>query len=273
MDSRSVTWQKFLRACLRKRISTEKFLTLVQACSKETEPPSGTILVRMFFEEATSTDDPRLPLYLKELLHVGKCEIADILIAMLAIGTSALDVLSSASNPKEDADTLGDPNEILLSFDSILQMLTAEVNDGIIASRQDAIKTIQAMDAWLTKYPMILSLGYLIAAALGQNIIQQGLGQDSSKDLRISFLARIAPYIEQWSQTDVQLASTLDFWHKQYGFSDDMPGQSLDYLDGVDLGALSFRNNVLDSTPMNSRAGLYIYFNSLVCLSAISSAK
>ena len=38
----------------------------------------------------------------------------------------------------------------------------------------------------------------------------------------------------------------------------------MNLLDGVDLGTLSFQENVLDSEPMNTRAGLYIYLNAMV---------
>lgn len=70
--------------------------------------------------------------------------------------------------------------------------------------------------------------------------------------------------IAQLSQTDLQLATGLDFLQKQYNISDDVPGQTLELLDGVDLGALSFQESVMDNTPVNKRAGLYVYLNALV---------
>lgn len=70
--------------------------------------------------------------------------------------------------------------------------------------------------------------------------------------------------IAQLSQTDLQLATGLDFLQKQYNISDDVPGQTLELLDGVDLGALSFQESVMDNTPVNTRAGLYVYLNALV---------
>lgn len=70
--------------------------------------------------------------------------------------------------------------------------------------------------------------------------------------------------IAQLSQIDLQLATGLDFLKKQYDIRDDVPGQTLELLDVVDLGALSFHENVMDNTPVNTRAGLYVYLNALV---------
>ena len=69
--------------------------------------------------------------------------------------------------------------------------------------------------------------------------------------------------VAQLSQTDLQLATGLDFFQKQFDIRDDVPGH-LELLEGVDLGALSFQESVLDNTPVNTRAGLYVYLNALV---------
>ncbi len=82
--------------------------------------------------------------------------------------------------------------------------------------------------------------------------------------MRASLGRCLSSLITQLSQTNLQLATTLDFWQKQYDLRADTPGQSLDLIDGVDLGALSFQQNVIDNAPLNTRAGLYIYLNAMV---------
>lgn len=62
----------------------------------------------------------------------------------------------------------------------------------------------------------------------------------------------------------MQLAGTLNYWQKHYQFLDELPAESMDLLGGVDLGALSFQESVMDNEPVNTRAGLYIYLNALV---------
>lgn len=66
------------------------------------------------------------------------------------------------------------------------------------------------------------------------------------------------------SQTNIQLASALSYWQKHYQMQDALPQDSMELLGGVDLGALSFQESVLDNEPMNTRAGLYVYLNAMV---------
>lgn len=82
----------------------------------------------------------------------------------------------------------------------------------------------------------------------------------------MSFGGCLSTLIAQLSQTNLQLATTLDFWQKQYDIRDGLPGQDLELLGGVDLGALSFQESVLDNAPLNTRAGLYIYLNAMVTI-------
>ena len=80
----------------------------------------------------------------------------------------------------------------------------------------------------------------------------------------VSFSRCLSILVTHISQTNLQLATNLDFWQKQYDIRDDVPGQTLDLLDGVDLGALSFQESVLDNARVNTRAGLYVYLNAMV---------
>ena len=74
----------------------------------------------------------------------------------------------------------------------------------------------------------------------------------------------LSSLIPQTSQTDPQLANNLDFWQKQYILNEVAPAEPLDLLDAVDMGTLSFQESVLDSAAINTRAGIYVYLNSLV---------
>lgn len=62
----------------------------------------------------------------------------------------------------------------------------------------------------------------------------------------------------------MQLAGTLSYWQKQYHLHDELSAESMDLLNSVDLGALSFQDSVLDNEPINTRSGLYIYLNAMV---------
>ena len=74
----------------------------------------------------------------------------------------------------------------------------------------------------------------------------------------------LSSLISRLSQTNLQLATTLDFWQKQYDLGSNVSVQALELLDGVDLGALSFQQSIMDNAPLNTRAGLYILLNAMV---------
>lgn len=67
-------------------------------------------------------------------------------------------------------------------------------------------------------------------------------------------------------QTDMQVAPALDFWQKQYGLGNQPAAQSLEQpFEDVNLGSLAFQESVMDTPPVATRAGIYVYLNALVC--------
>lgn len=70
--------------------------------------------------------------------------------------------------------------------------------------------------------------------------------------------------ISRLTQTHYQLATTLNFCQNKYDIHDEVSGQTLELLDSVDLGALSFQESVGDNASVNTRAGLYVYLNAMV---------
>lgn len=73
--------------------------------------------------------------------------------------------------------------------------------------------------------------------------------------------------VNNFSSTNIQLASMLSYWQKQYNLADEAPtnpGDPINMLGGVDLGALSFQDGVMDNEMVNTRADLYVYLNAAV---------
>lgn len=70
------------------------------------------------------------------------------------------------------------------------------------------------------------------------------------------------------STVSPSLAGELESIQKQYDIFDGELTTALDetLMQGVDIAALQFQNNVLDSPAITSRAGLYIYLHALVGL-------
>ena len=70
-------------------------------------------------------------------------------------------------------------------------------------------------------------------------------------------------------QTNMQVATDLDFWQKQYGLAEVDGTQPVDPSFNTDnLGSLAFQESILDTPIVTTRAGIYIYLNALV-LSAL----
>ena len=74
----------------------------------------------------------------------------------------------------------------------------------------------------------------------------------------------LTPLIQNLSQVNMQLAGTLQYWQKHYHLQDEIIADSMDLFNNVDLGTLSFQENVLDNEPTCTRSGLYIYLNANV---------
>ncbi|KAL8697963.1 MAG: hypothetical protein Q9201_006830 [Fulgogasparrea decipioides] len=154
--------------------------------------------------------------------------------ALLALNRVDVGTLLAVAEPSQgDNETIsdstlldaGDPTKPSLQL-VVVQLLTRKIADGIIKEDSELFQ-------FLHKFK----------AALGRSL---------------------TPMINDLSQTNIQLAETIDYWQKQYHLHDELSTESMDLLNGVDLGALSFQDSVLDNDPVNTRAGLYIYLNALV---------
>jgi len=83
--------------------------------------------------------------------------------------------------------------------------------------------------------------------------------------LKNSFGRALSPSITQLLQKNLQIATALDFWQKQYGLADGAAAQPADQaFEAVNMGAFAFQENVLDTPSVTTRAGTYVYLNALV---------
>lgn len=71
----------------------------------------------------------------------------------------------------------------------------------------------------------------------------------------------LSAYLSHSSDLSMQLRSRL------YSMQKDLsPGVEDSIVDSVNVNALQFEVSVMDEPIINSRAGLYIYLSSMVCL-------
>ena len=207
--------------------------------------------------------DPRLPLYIRELLALRIISVADILWSILP---PSLD-LSLGEQPNfYDQNTLEIQGVRKPTIEAIMvQMLTSEIAEGSLKTTQEVLTTLKCIIAWINLFPGSSALGYLVSAFLSIDIVQGALSQKVARGPKKIFGRSLATLISQTMQSNIQLATALDFWRKQYELIDD---ESIDIpeseLHGPDLGSLTFQQSVLDTPPVNTRAGAYIYLNALI---------
>lgn len=88
MEPQLETWHRFFHASLTKRLPPQTFQNMVKACSLKTEGvPAGRSLASALLAESRRTGlqqaDPRVPLYINELLDLELCSAADVLLSLL----------------------------------------------------------------------------------------------------------------------------------------------------------------------------------------------
>ncbi|KAL9604923.1 MAG: hypothetical protein Q9219_000111 [cf. Caloplaca sp. 3 TL-2023] len=253
-------WHNSIQACFRNRLSADKFLSALQAAEDKYSvlPPETLAKVLLDLGCRGKFVDPRLSLYLEALLDAKTLDSSVLLSALrktipdnVAVFQSSL--LDNGSSTKPSLQTI------------VLQLLTRKIANGLIAEDVELFWFLKTLIPWMTDFPSSVMIGFLVSATLGCPTAQEILPRVKAKKLKTSFGQSLTPFIGNLSQTNIQLASALSYWQKHYQLHDEIPAESMDLLNGVDLGTLSFEQGVLDNEPLNTRAGLYIYLNAMLC--------
>ncbi|KAL9051565.1 MAG: hypothetical protein Q9206_004654 [Seirophora lacunosa] len=232
---------------------------LYSRLGKDQKIKDGVDQVRMALLNAACRDglvDQRLCTYLEALLESQIIDSSVLLSAILPVQPAD----GTALEPSLlDADDAAKPSVQAV----ILPLLTRAVANGFISEESELFVFLKHLLPWISRFPSSIVVGFLVSATLGCSIAQEVLPSTKGKKLKAAFGQTLVPMIGNLSQTNIQLAGALNYWQKQYQMQDELPPDSIELLGGVDLGALSFPESVLDNEPMNTRAGLYVYLNAL----------
>lgn len=173
------SWESFLDACVKKRVPPEKFSHLVKTFqSKHFVVPAGRHLVSILLSPQSTLDtgDPRIPLYIRQLLHLGACNAADVLVS--------LRLLDEKEKPGVyDPNILEMGNQTVSVEAMVIQMLTTEVIEGLLKATEDVQAILKALVPIITRYPGSAALGYLTAAVLSSSVAGVSFGQLSMKSI------------------------------------------------------------------------------------------
>lgn len=180
MDSDQASWQEFFAACLQKRVSSDQFQTLLKIFrSKHVTSPRHHV-ANVLVEETRKTAflDPRSVLYMRDLLRMRIIRAADVLDSIIPLTNSDLPV--PIIDYYDDPITGQESHKV--SFESmVLQMLTAEVVQGILKSVEEIRSLLKSLIAWMIIYPNSNVLGYLISASLSSPMAHDAVSQPSAK--------------------------------------------------------------------------------------------
>ena len=180
MDTEQPSWETLFATSLLRRISPDQFRTLVTTFQFRYDTPSGQHLIGILFSESRKTgiSDPRLPLYTRELIHLGLCDAAEILNYMLPSSKvdSSNEELQFYDHAMLDMETQPPSLEA-----RILQMLITEVVQGLLKTGAQIQAVLKSLTAWAARFPGSNVLGYLISATLNSPSAQELFSHSSNQ--------------------------------------------------------------------------------------------
>lgn len=247
-----------LKKCYLQRASSSDFLKMLLQLEANARPVAlaPLNLTRALLDVGVSGQmvDPRLPIYLEGLLDTNRIDIVHLLVAI----TQFADPSHLDSTSLDAADTLQS---------RLLRFITKRIANGTVDSDTVLLTFLSELRPWMSQHPESATLGLLVSTTLSSPATQHAITGVASRKFKASFGRDLTPLISSLSSSNIQLASALSYYQKQYDLQDgDVVDGSLNILNGVDMAALSFQDTVMDNEPVITRAGLYVYLNAMVRL-------
>ncbi|KAF2142643.1 uncharacterized protein K452DRAFT_318229 [Aplosporella prunicola CBS 121167] len=282
-------WTTFVDRCLDNRISPEKLEKFAIEMRKMMRS-DGTVIAQALFRprsRATSCLDPLVPVYLERLLALDLLGPPDILTALFHYSrdrparaeetpkspkkqishghiTPEMEelVFTRLSKAYETGERPRSVKEVLSTLAVLSQWMSAIVTphaaDPVMHSMPD--------EAQATRTQSILVLGMLITYVM-QNVKVAGVMEVAlPKALRKSLAQSLALFNPQLSQAGgIALAERLAMFQKQYNLLENTgTGPNDTSVSLSNEVALLQLESVMDLPLINTRAGLYVFINSLL---------
>ena len=149
----STPWQRFIRACLRRRLRKEKVIKLAEALSRKSPskglPITETLLTTR--KSRSSPVDPLVIVYLDGLLEVGIVDTQDILSSLYSSWKRQKTIFLDVGEGSHDLNTRPDAciNPELEGI--VLEQLTRGFQSGKRPKTQTEVKqTLRTLSEWLS---------------------------------------------------------------------------------------------------------------------------
>ncbi|QQK44869.1 Mediator of RNA polymerase II transcription subunit 5 [Penicillium digitatum] len=260
-------------------------------------PMKESELLDLLLEARASSSvtwDPLLPLYVDGLCKVGRVKSSSALASLLK-HSSILD--GSRSDEGEDEGQVS-PFKSKMQKPSTLMTDIKVIQDVMVFISTGSIpKTvIEAADIYSATVDWILavvawhnhsmdpsqptgglmgspdavslfeSLGILLAALSGTSKGLEFLSSDFNQGLKTKLGEALSSYLPLCIDVSLPLRHRLEELQKVFNLYPGQPSKALHgpAIDGVNVNALQFESSVMDGPVVNTRAGLYVYINSMV---------
>ena len=194
----------FFEACLRRRLTQEKFRTVFTAFHDQNSLRGLKLADSIFASRPGLTSDPRLPLYVLELLSIKFISVSDVLSSLLPRSPGHGGQPTFYDQNLLDAHGTQRPTMAAM----IIQLLISEIPKGLLKTEREVLASVHYLNPWISLYPGSESLGYLLSALLGTDVAQKALSQShraGKKSLRKAFGRSLSVLINQTMQTNIQL--------------------------------------------------------------------
>ncbi|KAJ5949659.1 hypothetical protein N7454_001243 [Penicillium verhagenii] len=278
-------WRTFLHQCLAHRVDVDEFkdlskLMLTRSPVKEDE------LLDMLLEArgaSTITWDPLLPVYVDGLCKAGQIKAASALTSVLKHSSihEQNGNRSKTSTLMTDIKVIGDvmlsisTGAIPRSAHEAAELYTATVEwiFAVVSSHKNNMSSSQHMGGLMSSpdaVSLIESIGILLAALSGTAKGVETLSSDSQKGvmkgLKQKLGQALSAYIPLCVDVSLPLRQRLDALQKEFNLYGEQSSKPLDHsgIDGLNVNALQFEGSVMDGPIINTRAGIYVYLNSML---------
>ena len=187
MNMAPLEWHQFFDACLRKRVPPEKFQTLFKIFTLKHATLRGRTLVGALLDEghkvSTLQVDPRIPLYVRQMLRMGEIGISEVLVAILSLPMDSNTNADHDQSQPTNTDTVESQRPRVETL--ILQMMTVELSNGLVKSKDDLQSIMKSMVKTNFNRANSGALGYFISAMLNSHLADEALNEESAKSAHL----------------------------------------------------------------------------------------
>ncbi|KAJ6164243.1 hypothetical protein N7470_002915 [Penicillium chermesinum] len=275
-------WSVFVKQCFKHRLGVDEFRKLSKRMFIR-NPIKGDYVIDQLLEVRASYNfpwDPLLPAYADCLCKSGHAKTSTTLSRVLSQST----IKGVDENRKNKYPTL--MTDIKVINDAILSISAGIIPKSLLETAElydAAIEWLNSLVAWHTNIlhqpaqngallnssdavTLIESAGIFLAALSGSPKGLEWLTEDIHKGLKVKLGRALTAYLPLCLEISLPLRHRLDAIQKDFNLFGQIPSKGLDHstIEGMNVNALQFEASVMDSPMINTRAGLYVYLNSML---------